>query len=150
MRMLQSAVDKYPKSSVLRLCLGEVQSQAGNVVDAMHSFKVAHDLQPMDPLALINASRTYQQLGQLSTAVAHLTLASNLDRALALPKVDLAQGLLQAGQTNEALAMLEEALQQARHVSEIADVLTARTVALVQLQLEQRGVCPTMTTRLAE
>jgi hypothetical protein len=40
----------------------------------------------------------------------------------------------------EALAMLETALGLARHVSEIRDVLTSKTIALLQLDIEEKGL----------
>jgi Tfp pilus assembly protein PilF len=57
-----------------------------------------------------------------------------------MTRVDLAQQYLHVGQSTLALQTLEEALSLARHVSEIHDVLTARYVAKMQLQLEEEGL----------
>ena len=47
-------------------------------------------------------------------------------------RVDLAQNLLLSGHAAHALQILDEALYLARQVSEIRDVLTARTIASMQ------------------
>jgi len=38
--------------------------------------------------------------------------------------------------------LLDEALQLARQVSEIRDVLTAKSIAITQLDLQKRGLLP--------
>ena len=57
-----------------------------------------------------------------------------------MTRVDLSQQYLHSGQSAKALVTLNEALRLARHVSEIRDVLTARNVALMQLELESEGL----------
>ena len=47
---------------------------------------------------------------------------------------------MQSGRTKDALDMYEVAMGLARHVSEIRDVLTAKTVCLMQVKLEEQGI----------
>jgi hypothetical protein len=63
-----------------------------------------------------------------------------LDPALALTLVDVSQLHLYAGRSAQAMQTLDEALALARHVSEIRDVLTARTVATLQQELQNEGL----------
>jgi predicted Zn-dependent protease len=77
---------------------------------------------------------------QISTAEKHLQAALLLDPAMAMVRVDLAQNLLLTGCASQALAILDEALGLAKQVSEIRDVLTARTIASMQMDLEERGL----------
>jgi hypothetical protein len=63
-----------------------------------------------------------------------------MDPALAMSRVDLAQQYLQIGLSSRAMATLDVALGLSRHVSEIRDVLTARTVAKIQSELQEEGV----------
>jgi hypothetical protein len=44
------------------------------------------------------------------------------------------------GRVEEALSTLNLALNMARHVSEIRDVLTALSVAKIQLELQKEGI----------
>ena len=76
----------------------------------------------------------------MGTAEKHLQAALKLDPAMAMVRVDLAQNLLLSGKAAEALVLLDDALALARQVSEIRDVLTARTIASMQLSLEDRGL----------
>lgn len=77
---------------------------------------------------------------QIATAERHLQAALLLDPAMAMVRVDLAQNLLLSGHAAQALQLLDEAVQLAKQVSEIRDVLTARTIAAMQLSLEERGL----------
>jgi len=67
---------------------------------------------------------------QRSNAAKHLNYALHTDASLAMTKVDLVQNLMQSGHT-------EEALQLAKYVSEICDVLTAKKIALIQLKIQE-------------
>lgn len=125
---------------ILLICSGEVHSQAGDMVNGLQCFRKANRLDKRNPLPFINAARTYQQLGQMTTASAHLDLAIALDPSLAMTRVDIAQNYMQSGRTDEALQMLEVAMSLARQVSEIRDVLTARSVATMQSKLEKAGM----------
>jgi len=143
LHVLQSALDEQFKSSpcpILLLCCGEVYSQAGDMVTALECFRKAQALAPNNPLCYVNAARTYQQLNQVGTAERHLQAALLLDPAMAMVRVDLAQNLLLSGHAAHALQILDEALYLARQVSEIRDVLTARTIASMQVSLEERGL----------
>lgn len=133
---LRRGIDKYPDAIYVQLCLGEVLSQLGDAVGALQLFKKAAQSEPSNPVPFINAARTYQQMNQRSNASKHLNHALKTDPALAMTKVDLAQNLMQSGHTEEALQMLDEALQLAKHVSEICDVLTAKKIASIQLQIQ--------------
>ena len=63
--------------------------------------------------------------------------------AFALTHIDAAQAVLHKGKTKQALHILDHALNLSRHVSDICDVLTARTVATLQDELEKQGLyCP--------
>ncbi len=138
--VLEEGLSEHPNSIILLICSGEVQSQAGDMVNALQAFHKANRLDARNPLPFINAARTYQQLGQLSTAMAHLDTAIALDPALSMTRVDLAQNYMQLSRTEDALDMLNTALNLARQVSEIRDVLTARSVATMQLKLEKLGL----------
>jgi tetratricopeptide (TPR) repeat protein len=140
LRTLQDGMVLHPESMYLLLCTGEVVGQTGDAVKALRCFARAARLDPGHPLPLVNAARTYTQLSQPVQAAAHLACAIRLDPALATIRVDAAQSALLAGRTAEALEGLEGALGLARHVSEIRDVLTALTVARMQLQLQQEGL----------
>ena len=143
MSILEEGLSEHPNSVTLLICSGEVHSQAGDMVKALKSFKRAHALDGRNPLPYVNAARTYQQLGQYSTASHHLELAIALDPALSMTRVDVAQNHSHEGRTQEALDMLQTALLLARQVSEIRDVLTAINVTKMQLALEKKGLyCP--------
>ena len=128
------------ESPILLLCCGEVYSQLGDMVNALKCFRKANELAPENPLCYVNAARTYQQLSQLTTSEQHLQAALKLDPALAMVRVDLAQNLLLSGKASSALSLLQEALDLARQVSEIRDVLTAQMIAHIQIDLEVRGL----------
>lgn len=136
-RALQKFHSQQRATPILLLCCGEVHSQAGDVVQALDCFRRAHLLAPTNPLSLVNAARTYQQLGHLRIAQQHLHAALKLDPAMAMVRVDLAQNMLLSGQVAQALQQIEEALQLAKQVSEIKDVLTARVVAEMQREFEE-------------
>lgn len=103
-------------------------------------FAHASELDPLHPLPYANAARTYQQLNQTQAAERHLQKALALDSSLALIRVDMAQHMSLSGRASEALHLLDEALTLARHVSEIKDVLTARAIISMSLDLEARGI----------
>lgn len=137
---LQDAVDTFPNSLYLMLSLGEVQAQAGDMVNALKSFKKASQIESSHPFPYINAARTYQQLSQFNSVMHHLDRAIAIDPCLAMTKVDLSQSLLRFGKTEDAVKKLDEAMLQARHVSEIHDVLTARMVAKLQDELKDEDI----------
>jgi tetratricopeptide (TPR) repeat protein len=137
---LREGVESLPHNIYLQMCLGEVLAQVGDAVGALKCFEKASKLDDLHPLPYVNASRTYQQLNQQSQAKRHITTAIGLDPALAMTRVDLSQQYLHAGQSALALQTLRDALFLARHVSEIHDVLTAQSVANMQLQLEKEGL----------
>jgi predicted Zn-dependent protease len=138
--VLEEGLSEHPNSIILLVCSGEVHSQAGDMVNALENFERANKLDARNPLPFVNAARTYQQLGQLGTASSHLQHAIHLDPALSMTRVDLAQNYMQSGRTEDALDMLNVALSLARQVSEIRDVLTAKSVATMQLKLEKQGL----------
>jgi hypothetical protein len=109
----------------------------------------------------IHAARIYEQLGQHGNALRHLNHAAVLDPTLAMTRVEIAQVNLQLNQkrnssappstsfsppegvsnsATDSILLLDQAMGLAKHVSEIRDVLTARTVALIQANLESAGV----------
>lgn len=57
-----------------------------------------------------------------------------------MTRVDLAQQYLHTGRTSSALETLETALELAHHVGEIRDVLTAKKIALLQVELQNEGL----------
>lgn len=136
---MQIARKQFPSSIYLLLCLGEVQSQAGDIVAALECFRQASMIDPSHPLPYVNAGRTYQQLNQLHLAEEHLRVALTLDPTLAMTHVDLAQYYMFTGHPN-VLDILENALKLAKHVSEIRDVLTAMQVCRMQLKLVDMGI----------
>lgn len=123
-----------------RLCFGEILSQAGDTVGGILAFRKCAILDPFNPLSYINTARTFNQMGQPELAIRHINHALILDGSYCMTFVDLAQVFLQQGKTNEALEYILKALHLARHVSEIRDVLTAQKIALMQAELEKRGL----------
>ena len=143
LRTLQEGIVKYPESLYLLLCTGEIISQTGDAVKAIKCFKRASKLNPLHPLPYVNAARTYVQLNQSKKALVHLSFAISLDEHLASTRVDLSQIYLISGKTELALSTLELALNMAKHVSEIRDVLTALKIAHIQSKLQEEGIyCP--------
>jgi tetratricopeptide (TPR) repeat protein len=140
LRTLRSACQENPTQLYLLLCYGEVLSQAGDLVGSLSCFEAAHRLNPRNPLPFVNAARTYQQMSQPSTSERHLQCAVAIDPTFALTHIDVAQGLLHRGAVQEALKTLDYALRLSRHVSDICDVLTAKTVATLQAELQEEGL----------
>jgi len=140
LRTLRYACQENPTQLYLLLCYGEVLSQAGDLVGSLSCFESAHRLNPRNPLPFVNAARTYQQMSQPSTSERHLQCAVAIDPSFALTHIDVAQGLLHRGSVQEALKTLDYALRLSRHVSDICDVLTAKTVATLQAELQQEGL----------
>lgn len=124
----------------MHMCLGEVLGQLGDLTGSLSCFKRAHILCPDHPLPFVNAARSYQNLNQPALAKAHLAHALQVDPSFPLTYVDLAQAKLQSGRAEEALEQLQRALDLARHVGDIRDVLTAMRVANIQLELEKDGL----------
>jgi hypothetical protein len=62
-----------------------------------------------------------------------------LDPSLAMTRVDYAQLLRQMNEIDQAVVTIEEALELARQVSEIRDVLTAKYVTSLQHTLKEEG-----------
>jgi tetratricopeptide (TPR) repeat protein len=112
----------------------------GDINAAMFAYKMAYQLDCRSPLALVNAARTYQQVGQVETAKRHIQRGLELDPHFAMSHIDLAQLQLMSGQANLALQTLDKALQFSRHMSEIKDVLIAKEMAFAQLELEGMGI----------
>ena len=138
--LLEEGLSLYPRSTVLLLCSGEVHSQCGDMVKAIKHFQTATKLEPGHPLPWVNAGRTYQQLGQLHAATNHVKKAVEIDPSLAMTRVDLAQLLRQSECIDEAVQAIDAAMELAKQVSEIRDVLTARYVVLLQQSLKKKGL----------
>lgn len=124
----------------LELSLGEIACQAGDIVAGLGHFKQASICDPSHPLPYTNAARAYQQLQQWSLAEHHLKMSLSYDPHLAMTYVDIAQGRSLTGRVDSALQLLDAALPYARHVSEIRDVLAARTVTAILLELQHAGI----------
>lgn len=124
----------------LLICTGEIISQTGDAVKAIKCFKKASTINPLHPLPYVNAARTYVQLNQSKKALAHLSYAIFLDKYQASTMVDLSQIYLLSGKTKLALETLQIALNMAKHVSEIRDVLTALKIAKIQLKLHEEKI----------
>ena len=88
----------------------------------------------------INASRCYQQLNQIELSKIHLNYAIKLDSTLAMTYVDIAQQYAFQGSIDIALELLMKALDLAKHVSEICDVLTAKVVTEIQKELQLKDI----------
>ena len=140
LRTLQEGIVKFPENLYLLICTGEIMSQAGDAVKAIKCFKRANRQSPLHPLPYVNAARTYVQLNQPKKAFLHLSTAIRLDQFSSSTRVDLSQIYLLSGRTELALSTLQEALDMAKHVSEIRDVLTALKVAEIQMELQREGV----------
>jgi len=118
----------------------------------------------------INASRVYQQLNQMQLAKKHMMKALEVDRSLSLTLVDIAQFKIhekrrqgiersdstetRSGHVNCATksgdiidsvsisTILDYALNEARHVSEIIDVITAKQISEFYNRLQESGLAP--------
>jgi hypothetical protein len=116
----------------------------------------------------LNASRVYQQLNQMQSAKSHMKKALQLDDALSLTLVDIAQYKLQQNKKHgvpssevgqraitpdtvsqsidhlvemmSVTEILDCALDQARHVSEILDIFTAKQIATFYQDLQEKGL----------
>jgi tetratricopeptide (TPR) repeat protein len=140
MNILEDGLKECPNSVILLLCSGEVHSQCGDMVKSIKMFRRASLLEAGHPLPWVNAARTYQQLGQLDAANAHVAVALALDPSIAMTRVDHAQLLRQSERMEEAVTTIDIALTLARQVSEIRDVMTARYVTLLQQSLKAKGL----------
>lgn len=132
---------------MLLLCQGEIHAQCGDMIKAINLFSQVYKLKPFHPLALVNAGRTYQQLGQYHAAYEHIVKSLEVDSTFAMSYIDLAQLLrlqpklgsnLHSNVPN-AIVAIEEAIPLSKQVSEIRDVLTARYVTLLQKALKNKG-----------
>jgi tetratricopeptide (TPR) repeat protein len=174
-------VQKYPRSASLLVCYGEVLSQVGDPAGALESYLKASQLEPGHPMPYLNASRVYQQLNQMQLAKLHMKKALQLDDALSLTLVDIAQYKIQQNKKQSLLTqpsapstsscsslgasnhqqdqsggqpisidnlidemsvpeILDYALSQARHVSEILDIFTAKQIASFYQDLQEKGL----------
>ena len=140
MGILEEGLELYPHAVILLLCAGEVHSQCGDMVKSIKMFRKASLLEAGHPLPWVNAARTYQQLGQLDAAKAHIQVALSLDPTVAMTRVDHAQLLRQCEKMAEAVESIDIALDLAKQVSEIRDVMTARYVTLLQQSLKKKGL----------
>lgn len=181
MSVLRKGVERYPRSTSLLVCLGEVLSQTGDPSGALKFYSKASKLEPGHPMPYLNASRIYQQLNQKQLAKLHMKKALQLDDALSLALVDIAQYKIQENKKNGILPLsssssssdtipqqssqsssmiplsidnvvdelsiseiLDYALNQARHVSEILDIFTARQIATFYEDLHEKGLVSRM------
>lgn len=148
LNILEEGLHSYPSSLILMLCQGEVHAQCGDMVKAIGLFAKAYSSRPDHPLALVNAGRTYQQLGQFHAAYSHITESLRVDNTFAMSYIDLAQLLRQqpslskesCREISNPTVAIEEAIPLAKQVSEIRDVLTARYVTLLQQSLKEKGL----------
>ena len=142
LRIYKTYYTIYMRTYYYILLLGEIHCQAGDAVTAIQIFSAVTHFDPDNPspIPYLNAARVYQQLNQHEQAVMHMKIAYSLDPSLAMTRVDLAQHYLGLGQTSDALCTLQGALHLSRQVSEVKDVLTAREVALLQLELQGEGL----------
>jgi tetratricopeptide (TPR) repeat protein len=156
-------------------------SQAGDPSGALRIYFKASKLEPGHPMPYLNASRVYQQLNQMQSAKLHMKKALELDDALSLTLVDIAQYKLQQNKKHGIIAphqfplsspeipqnqeqganghdfvsshsidhvvemmsvteILDCALDQARHVSEILDIFTAKQIAAFYQDLQEKGL----------
>lgn len=154
MSVLKKGIEKYPRSTSLLVCYGEVLSQAGDPSGALKLYYKASKLEPGHPMPYLNASRVYQQLNQSELAKLHMMKALSIDDSLSLTLVDIAQYKIQqrkkypiinnkektseSNENNRINQIIEEmtveeildyGLYQARHVSEILDILTTKQIA---------------------
>ena len=111
----------------------------GDAMASLQYYKQASTLDPYNPLPYLNASRVYQQIKLHSESFRHMQLALHIDNQFSMAKVDLAQYYLHIGALEMSLSTLDEALQLAKHVSEIKDVLTAKIMTLTQINLQKEG-----------
>lgn len=129
-------------------------SQAGDPSGALKLYYKASKLEPGHPLPYLNAARVYQLLNQMELAKSHMMKALNLDDSLSMTIVEIAQYKIQQrkqqiivhnpeknihnnenNKINEIIdemtveEILDYGLYQARHVSEILDILTTKQIA---------------------
>lgn len=141
LELLREATELHPYCETLHICLGELLAQVGDVPRSMSALRKASTLAPFHPMPYLNAARTLNQLGCKSLAKEHTMRALELDPNLSTSYVDLAQSELADGNSDSGRDYLEKAMSLAHHVSEIRDVLTARTLSVLQLELEELRIC---------
>ena len=148
--LLKRASEKHPTNVSVFNCMGEVLGQSGDATGGLEAFRKAFEICPRHPMALLNAARVYQQMGQASSCEMHLREALLRDNTLVLAYVDCAQLCLQpqkvqASTLSEDLdddvnklvgfkkadAYLKTALHLCRHISEVADVFATETIAIL-------------------
>jgi tetratricopeptide (TPR) repeat protein len=141
MHILERGLVKYPLTSALLLTTGELHSQCGDMVKALQLYQAVCKLDSRNPLPYLHAARTYMQLSQHSNAIAHIQEAIALDPSFVMGYVDLSRAYRMHGQVQLSLQQHEVAIKLARQVSEIRDVLSAQYLALLQNELERKGLC---------
>ena len=92
---LDTITDPSPYSDVyLRLTVGELLAQAGDVVGAVGDFRKAARDSPAHPLPFLNAARVYSSLQQPRLARLHLERALMRDPTFSQTYTDMASVLL--------------------------------------------------------
>ena len=92
---LDTISDPSPYSDVyLRLTVGELLAQAGDVVGALSDFRKAARNSPAHPLPYLNAARVYSSLQQPRLARLHLQRALMRDPTFSQTYTDMASVLL--------------------------------------------------------
>lgn len=104
--LLQKLVAKDPGNPVLRNDLAWAQLAAGRPVDALANARRAVVGLPNHPNALHTLGLALARNGQRDEAIKVLRAASNLAPTLALPRLDLAENLVAAGDKDGARSAL--------------------------------------------
>ena len=120
--LLQRLADKSPGNPVLRNDLAWAQLAAGRPADALPNARRAVVSLPNHPNALHTLGVALAHNGQRDEAIKVLRAASNLAPTMALPRLDLAENLVAAGDKDGARAALrgiDEAQLGARDKNEL-------------------------------
>lgn len=110
------------------------------MVTSIKSCSTVSSQEPDNPLPYINTARIFLQLQQPAQAVRHLQAAIALDPAFVLAQVDLGRTLRTLDRLQESMDIFKEALQKARNVAEVRDVLSAQYLSVLQQQIEAKGL----------
>ena len=111
--LFQHAVAVYPRSPTLRVGLGEVLAQTGEVAAAEKQYRSALALDPSFPEAHNNLGGVLMAQGRASDALEHFQAAVRSEPGVLETRINLANALVALGRTQEAIAHYAEVLRVA-------------------------------------
>lgn len=133
MSTFDEAMKKFPARSDLYNYYGEVLAEQGGTDSAINAFEKATELDPSNPLPLVNqAIAVFQSSGQASTALDLIQNALKADSECELAVAALSQIYLQLGMFEESMSMLRRAVDLAKSEEEMVSAITFRETTSAQ------------------